>query len=151
MYKRQRQMQGYSLVVIAGGLQTGSPSTPPATSSLHLRCPGSRILLPSYLCCCLATKQVAHQASLSMEFSRQEYWSGLPFPIPGNLHDPGIEPASPALTGRFLPMCQVGSPKPRCKAAQTGAVWRGLRKQVRTRETTKYSKSPLCRHRSRNT
>ena len=37
---------------------------------------------------------VAHQAPLSMEFSRQEYWSGLPFPPPGNLPDSGIEPAS---------------------------------------------------------
>ena len=37
---------------------------------------------------------VAHQASLSMGFSRQEYWSGLPFPSPGNLPNPGIEPAS---------------------------------------------------------
>ena len=40
---------------------------------------------------------VAHQAPLSMEFSRQEYWSGLPFPFPGDLPDPGIEPGSPAL------------------------------------------------------
>ena len=38
---------------------------------------------------------VAHQASLSMEFSRQEYWSGLPFPTLGNLY-PGIKPTSPA-------------------------------------------------------
>ena len=37
---------------------------------------------------------VAHQAPLSMEFSRQEYWSGLPFPSPGDLPDPGIKPAS---------------------------------------------------------
>ena len=37
------------------------------------------------------------QAPLSMEFSRQEYWSGLPFPSPGDLPDPGIKPASPAL------------------------------------------------------
>ena len=37
---------------------------------------------------------VAHQASLSMEFSRQEYWSRLPFPTPGDLPDPGIEPTS---------------------------------------------------------
>ena len=42
---------------------------------------------------------VAHQAPLSMGFSRQEYWSGLPFPSPGDLPDPGIEPASPALAG----------------------------------------------------
>ena len=37
---------------------------------------------------------VAHQAPLSMGFSRQEYWSGLPFPAPGDLPDPGIEPMS---------------------------------------------------------
>ena len=35
-------------------------------------------------------------------FSRQEYWSGLPFPSPGGLPDPGIKPASPALAGRFF-------------------------------------------------
>ena len=40
---------------------------------------------------------VAHQAPLSMVFSRQEYWSGLPFPSPEDLPDPGIEPRSPAL------------------------------------------------------
>ena len=40
---------------------------------------------------------VAHQASPSMEFSRHEYWSGLPFPSPGDLPDPGIKPGSPAL------------------------------------------------------
>ena len=39
--------------------------------------------------------RVAHQAPLSMGFSRQEYWSGLPFPSPGDLPDPGIEPGSP--------------------------------------------------------
>ena len=40
---------------------------------------------------------VAYQASLSMGFSRQEYWSGLPVPSPGDLPDPGIEPGSPTL------------------------------------------------------
>ena len=47
----------------------------------------------------------ACQAPLSMEFFRQEYWSGLPFPPPVNLPDPGIEPvslASPTLVGRFF-------------------------------------------------
>jgi len=43
---------------------------------------------------------VAHQALLSMEFPRQEYWSELPFPSPGHLPDPGIKLASPALAGR---------------------------------------------------
>ena len=47
---------------------------------------------------------VAHQASPSMEFSTQEYWSGLPFPFPGDLPDPGIKPRSPALqAGSELP------------------------------------------------
>ena len=45
---------------------------------------------------------VAHRASTSMEFSRQEYWSGLPFPSPGDLPDPGIEPGSPALRADAL-------------------------------------------------
>ena len=44
----------------------------------------------------------AHQAPLSMGFPRQKYWSGLPFPSPGDLLDPGIEPATPALAGRFF-------------------------------------------------
>ena len=48
---------------------------------------------------------VAHQAPLSMEFSRQEYWTGLSFPSPVDLPNPGIEPTSlmfPALAGRFF-------------------------------------------------
>ena len=49
-------------------------------------------------CLSLATPwTVARQAPLSMGFSRQEYWSGLPLPSPGDLPDPGIEPVSPAL------------------------------------------------------
>ena len=46
---------------------------------------------------------VVHQGPLSMEFSRQEYWSGLSFPSPGNLPNPGIEPRSPALQAETLP------------------------------------------------
>ena len=50
-------------------------------------------------------RTVSHQAPLSMGFSRQEYWNGLPFPSPGDLANPGIEPMflqSPALAGRFF-------------------------------------------------
>ena len=47
---------------------------------------------------------VAHQALLSIGFSRQEYWSGLPFASPGDLRDPGIEPRSPALQADSLPL-----------------------------------------------
>ena len=46
---------------------------------------------------------VAHQAPLSMEFSRQEYWSGLPFPSPRDLPDPGIKPGSSTLQTDVLP------------------------------------------------
>ena len=45
---------------------------------------------------------VAYQAPLSMKLSRQEYWSGLPCPPPGDLPNPGIEPWSPALAGRYF-------------------------------------------------
>ena len=53
---------------------------------------------------------VAHQAPLSMEFSRQEYWSGLSFPSPGDFPNPGIKPRSPALQADSLPLCHMGSP-----------------------------------------
>ena len=53
---------------------------------------------------------VAYQVSLSMEFSRQEYWSGLPFPSPGDLPDPGIEPRSPALQTDTLTSELPGKP-----------------------------------------
>ena len=46
---------------------------------------------------------VACQAPLSMEFSRQEYWSGLPIPSPEDLPDPGIEPRSPSLQADAIP------------------------------------------------
>ena len=54
---------------------------------------------------------VALQAPPSMGFSRQEYWSGLPFPSPGDLPDPGIEPGSPALQADALPSKPPGKPQ----------------------------------------
>ena len=57
---------------------------------------------------------VACQDPLSMEFSRQEYWSGLPFPSSGDLPDPGIEPeslSSPALISRFFTTVPPGKPE----------------------------------------
>ena len=56
---------------------------------------------------------VARQASLSMGFPREEYWNGLPWPPPGDLPDPGIEPASlsfPALQADSLPLSHPGRP-----------------------------------------
>ena len=67
--------------------------------------------LVAKLCPTLVTPwTVTCQAPLSMGFSRQEYWSGLPFPSPGDLPDPGIEPRSPALQANFLPTELQGKP-----------------------------------------
>ena len=64
--------------------------------------------------CLFATPwTVAHRALLSMEFSRQEYWSGLPFPPPGDLPDPGIEPTSLALQVFFFFFTTEPTGKPR--------------------------------------
>ena len=60
---------------------------------------------------------VAHQAPLSMGFLRQKYWGGLPFPSPGDLPDPGLEPMSPALQVDSLPA------EPQEKPMDRGAWW----------------------------
>ena len=60
---------------------------------------------------------VAHQAPPSMGFSRQEYWSGLPFPSPGDLPDPGIEPRSPTLQVDALTSEPAGKPKGNYRSA----------------------------------
>ena len=74
----------------------------------------------NYIVCVLVTQSclfaiprtVACQTPLSMRFSGQEYWNGLPFPSPGDLPDPGIEPGSPALQADSLPSKPPGkSPK----------------------------------------
>ena len=67
----------------------------------------SAMLIQSCLTLCDPVDYIAHQAPLSMEFSRQEYWSGWPCPLPGDLPDPGIELeslTSPALAGGFFTM-----------------------------------------------
>ena len=67
--------------------------------------------LVAQLCPTFATPwTVACQASLFMGFSRQEYWSGLPFPSPGDLPNPGIEPGSPMLQVDSLPTEPPGRP-----------------------------------------
>ena len=82
------------------------PSTLPLAT--HTGCSAQ---LPSSL---FATPQtLAHQAPLSLGFSRQEYWNGLPFPLPGALPISGIEPmspVSPALVGRFFTTTPPGKP-----------------------------------------
>ena len=55
-------------------------------------------------------RTVAHQAPLSMGFLRQEYWSGLPFPFPGDAPNSGMEPEYPALAGGFFTTEPPGEP-----------------------------------------
>ena len=67
----------------------------------------------SCVCLFVIPWTVACQALLSMGFPRQEYWSALPFPTPGDLPDPGIEPASfmtLVLAGRFFTTVPYGKP-----------------------------------------
>ena len=80
---------------------------------------GENILGCFPLCCCLVTKvyltletpwTVAFQGPLTMGFSRQEYWSGLPLPSPGGLPNQGIEPRSPTLQADSLPSEPPGKP-----------------------------------------
>ena len=59
----------------------------------------------------------------SMGFSRQEYWSGLPFPSPGDLPDPGIEPKSPALQADSLPTEPPGKPVCFCLISLKSQTW----------------------------
>ena len=74
----------------------------------------ARTLSPSVVSDSFATPwTVAHQAPLSMEFPRQEYWSGVPSPTSGTLPDPGIEPmslASPSLADGFFTTVPPGKP-----------------------------------------
>ena len=73
-----------------------------------------------------ATWTVAYQASLSTGLSRQEYWSGLPFPSPGDLPDPGIEPGSPALQADSLPSEPPGKKLPPPGSLYTQDQFKGL-------------------------
>ena len=72
--------------------------------SCYLRTTSWKVKVKSLSCVRLFATPwtVAHRASLSMGFSRQEYWSGLPFPSPGDLPNPGIEPRSPTLEADAL-------------------------------------------------
>ena len=63
---------------------------------------------------------VARQAPKSMGFPRQEYWSELPFPSPGDLPDPGMEPTSPALAGGFFNLESQGKPASTCTNRNLG-------------------------------
>ena len=76
----------------------------------HLSHQGSKVKSLSRVWLFATPQTVAYQAPLSMGFSKQEYWSGLPFPSPRDLPDPGIEPRSPALQTNALRLSHQGSP-----------------------------------------
>ena len=79
----------------------------------------------------MTSRTGAYQVLLSIGFSRQRYWSGLPFPFPGDLPEPVIEPsslASPALAGRdYLPLSPLGSPYNTHWTSKTKKVQTNLR------------------------
>ena len=86
---------------------------------------------------------IAHQVPLTMGFFRQEYWSALPFPTPGDLLDPGfnaVSPSSPALTCRFFTTAPPGKPlyrhykaKAGCAKLRGGAEWKRTKAQEKPR------------------
>ena len=84
-------------------------------------------------CCCIAAKSssdsetpwtLADQPPLSMGFSRQEHWSGLPCPPPRDLSDPGMKPMSPALAGGFLTIYLLGKPAGRAQKRIKVQSWK---------------------------
>ena len=78
---------------------------------------------------------VTYQAPLSMGFSRQEYWSGLPFPSPRDLPDPGIESESPALQADALTSEPPGKPKGNHKQQQKVTLQNGRKYLQMMRQT----------------
>ena len=91
------------------GLNSPSPS---ALQSHDLLSPAEKVKVKSLSRVLLIATPwtVAYQAPPSMGFSRQEDWNGLPFPSPGDLPDPGIEPGSPAFQADALTLSHQGSP-----------------------------------------
>ena len=104
-----------------------APRFPPCPKCSN---PSGQFMIPKPPCTCFCVLNhsvmsdsampwtVACQAPLCMEFSRQEYWGRLPFPTPGNLPEPGNEPTSPALAGRFFTTCFWSSLNSRCPSSR---------------------------------
>ena len=88
---------------LAGGFFTTEPPGQPQAVCFQMI--QFQMIAQSCLTLCNPMDSSLHQAPPSMGFSRQEYWSGLPFLSPENLPDPGIEPRSPALIDRCFTIC----------------------------------------------
>ena len=91
---------------------------------------------------------VALQAPLSMRFSRQEYWSGLPFTSPGDLSNPGIEPGSHALQADSLPSEPPGKPQPDRQVEVKS--WRTLKDMIKSSELILREQEVLGRFKQEN-
>ena len=109
------------------GIEPGCPAF--QADALTSEPPGKPIYMYIYICVQFSSVQfslsvmsdsatpltVAYHASPSVGFSRQEYWSGLSFPSPGDLPNPGVKPVSPTLYAVSLPLSHLGSPYGQCR------------------------------------
>ena len=132
-------------------LQGGSQGSECSDHSLYVK---MKVKLLSHVGLFGTPGTVACQAPLSVGFPRQEYWSGLPFPSPGDLPDPGIEPASPALQGDsftvwavreslYVLMCYWFSP---LASKYWSASWSGCRNgESKMRGVSKVSPSQVAK------
>ena len=111
-----RLTPGYTCPCSVGLLVLGGKARTPHWNQNRSPPCSSLVTLSMHVCAQLLSRvrllvtpwTVALQAPLSMGFPRQEYWSGLPCPPPGDLPDPGIEPTSPAWQVDSLPLCHLG-------------------------------------------
>ena len=100
-----------------GGCWGGGHPSPPHSETVSFSSGPCECCMCACMLSCFSRVQflatpwtIAHQAPLSLGFSRQEYWSGLPCPPLGDLPNPGIKPTSPALQADSLPLCHQESP-----------------------------------------
>ena len=89
---------------------------------------------------------IGHQAPLSMGFSRKEYWSGSPFPSPGDLPNPGIEPGSPALEADALPSEPPRKPGVMCNVADKDKQTEGEMSGLSDQEEMEKNKYHILMH-----
>ena len=128
--------------------------------NILFNCIYSIIIYSMYFNCYLVTKlcltllwplwSVAHQTPLSMGFPRQEYWSGLPFPSPGDLSNLGIEPVSPVLADGFFTTESPGKPQIRWywgtnqqterQSYRSHLAWRKKRKRTKRNKDSSRAK-----------
>ena len=123
----EKQISVYKLPCLYISLEHFKQTKTAVSVSCWVRCYGCLLnVLSCFNCVWLFATAwtVAHQASLSMGFSRQEHWSGLPFPSPGDLPNPGIEPSYPHLL--CLLHWQAGSLPLVPPGIKDACQWKGL-------------------------